>query len=505
MTIKMHTGGLFIPNCKALNRGEQAYLNRMLEGMDEQLIQVGKWLETDEAREYYYQKRKVTEKFFEESGIREQWDKLLNSTCHDSEQYIEEFYRMGSELGYRELRQTIDFTSADRKALYYLKEYNFDLIRNLDDELREGVRQVITQSVMEGQGASETTRQLLELPLKPIKGSNISVRQRAEMIARTEHARALNNGTIQSYYEMGVTQVDVITAGDGTVCKYCIEAEDNNPHPIKEAADLLPMHPYCRCAYAAVTSSIDHEAATDDNFLTLIPDDWFTFRDDGGIENFSKFKELDYTSNNFKNAIKEEHRGLLKKPINEFRHKVKDEKFESLMYVNKEGKIIDRIVDGLAKEVTASKDMVKAAKDGDVLLAMHNHSRSQYPLPSVKDIKEIIYSTKPEYGLIDTKGNGVGAVTNNRKITLKESDDLISKLNDFKNDMRTDFERRETKYLQNEKNKIMKKYYNKKIIKKEINKMREEAFNRYKFEYIDEYSDKLDSILSKYGMRFNII
>ena len=51
----------------------------------------------------------------------------------------------------------------------------------------------------------------------------------------------------------------------------------------------------------------------------------------------------------------------------------------------------------------------------------------------------------------------------------------------------------------------MGKYYNEKIIKKEIKKMEDEAFNRYKFKYIDEYSDKLNSILSKYGMEFNII
>lgn len=279
MTIKMHTGGLFIPNCKALNRGEQAYLERMLEGVDEQLIEVGRWLQTPEAKDYYYKQKKIKDNFFEESGIREEWDRLLNSTCSDSAEYIEEFYRMGSELGYRELRKAFDFTPADREALYYLKEYNFDLIRNLDDELREGVRQVITQSVMEGQGAAETKRQLLELPLTPIEGSNISVRQRAEMIARTEHARALDNGTLQAYHEMGVTEVDVITAGDDLVCEDCLDAEASNPHPISDAAELLPMHPNCRCAYAAVTTSIGHEAAKDpDDFLTLTPDEWFKIK-----------------------------------------------------------------------------------------------------------------------------------------------------------------------------------------------------------------------------------
>ena len=96
----------------------------------------------------------------------------------------------------------------------------------------------------------------MELPLTPIN-NNISVRTRAEMIARTEHARAVNTGTLQAYVNYGVTQVEIITAKDSLVCDDCMDAEENNPWSINEAQSLLPMHPTCRCAYAPIVDSIE--------------------------------------------------------------------------------------------------------------------------------------------------------------------------------------------------------------------------------------------------------
>ena len=106
-------------------------------------------------------------------------------------------------------------------------------------------------------------RKLMELPLTPIN-NNISVRTRAEMIARTEHARAVNTGTLQAYVNYGVKQVEIITAQDGLVCDDCLEIEDNNPHNVYEAQELLPMHPNCRCAFAPVV--------TDDDIIERVSD-----------------------------------------------------------------------------------------------------------------------------------------------------------------------------------------------------------------------------------------
>ena len=96
----------------------------------------------------------------------------------------------------------------------------------------------------------------MELPFNPID-TNISLITRAEMIARTEHARAVNTGTLQAYVNYGITQVEIVTAQDGLVCDDCLELESRNPLTINEAQEALPMHPNCRCAFAPVADSVE--------------------------------------------------------------------------------------------------------------------------------------------------------------------------------------------------------------------------------------------------------
>ena len=147
------------------------------------------------------------------------------------------------------------------------EHYNFNLVTNLNTELRDGIREVIFNAVAAGDGYQTTMRNLMELPLTPIN-NNISVRTRAEMIARTEHARAVNTGTLQAYVNYGVSQVEIITAQDGLVCDDCLDIESQNPWSISEAQDLLPMHPNCRCAFAAVVD-VNEDLERDPNPVSV--------------------------------------------------------------------------------------------------------------------------------------------------------------------------------------------------------------------------------------------
>ena len=108
----------------------------------------------------------------------------------------------------------------------------------------------------------ENPRQLIpvieELPLKPLtvplpngKYRLISTRTRAEMIARTEYARAQCTGKLQAYANYGVEKVDVLTCGDELVCDKCKYYENHNPWKIEDVGGLLPAHPNCRCTYKA--------------------------------------------------------------------------------------------------------------------------------------------------------------------------------------------------------------------------------------------------------------
>ena len=233
-----------IPFCKKLSPEEVAYLKSLTTGLDRQIELVADYIGSEEFALLQNMNQRQIDAFFKNSGIKEKLDDLIAYNASDSEQFIRHFYKIGSELGYENIGGVLAYTQADRIALFTLTDYNFNLVTNLNTELREGIREVIFNAVASGDGYQVTMRNLMELPLTPIN-NNISVRTRAEMIARTEHARAVNTGTLQAYVNYGVTEVEIITAQDNLVCDDCIDAEENNPHSIAEAQNLLPMHPNC--------------------------------------------------------------------------------------------------------------------------------------------------------------------------------------------------------------------------------------------------------------------
>lgn len=245
---------LTVPFTKALSPEEKKYLDSICEGMDRQIQLVAEWLASEEAAQIHNMTQQQIDRFFETSGIRQQLDTLIEYNASNSEDFINEFYRIGAGLGFAEIGRTLAFTPADKEALYRLSNYNFDLVRNLNNHLRDGIREVIFNAVASGEGHNVTVRRLRELPLEPL--GNISPRTRAEMIARTEQARAANTGTLQAYADYGVEHVEIITAGDSVVCDYCRTLEDGNPYPLTLAMKYLPAHPNCRCAYASVVETL---------------------------------------------------------------------------------------------------------------------------------------------------------------------------------------------------------------------------------------------------------
>ena len=244
---------LHIPNDKKLSRGEQEYLRRLLSGLDNQMLTAAEWLGTPEAKEFFNTRQSEIREFFQESGIRQQLRDIIDYNAKDSDDLIKKFYQVGSQLGYRDIHKKLLYTPADKKALFHVTQYNFDLIRDLNNQLFEGIQETIFNTVAAGHGADVTTREILNLGIKPLPIKNedgevvrlISPRVRARMIARTEHARAVNTGTLQAYSNYGVEHVEIITVGDSDVCDICLDLADNNPYTLQEAMALLPAHPNC--------------------------------------------------------------------------------------------------------------------------------------------------------------------------------------------------------------------------------------------------------------------
>jgi len=78
------------------------------------------------------------------------------------------------------------------------------------------------------------------------KEAGRKTRYRAEMIARTETARAVSEGTLEGYAEARVERVRWEAAGDS--CDLCA-GYDGTAYNRGEASGMIPAHPNCRCTW----------------------------------------------------------------------------------------------------------------------------------------------------------------------------------------------------------------------------------------------------------------
>lgn len=80
--------------------------------------------------------------------------------------------------------------------------------------------------------------------LRDLLGGDAS---RAEMVAHTEVARAMDGASMAVYGANGIAEFDVITSSGA--CTICLDLAAANPHQVSEGS-LVPAHPRCRCASA---------------------------------------------------------------------------------------------------------------------------------------------------------------------------------------------------------------------------------------------------------------
>lgn len=295
--------GLKLPVTKKLSKRERRYYNSLREGLDNLIKYSQNWIGSYEYTQLKkiarnttkaeppinsrYRHSKELKEFFDSSDFKDELNNLIDENVESSSTFIEEFYMIGARLGYKQLRKGMNLSPADTEALYIIQQYNFDLIRNLNTELCVGIRETIFNAVATGQSTQTTKKQLLELPLEPLTYTNmrngkliettISPMRRAEMIARTEHARAVNTGTLQAYENYNVGEVEIITAGDDDVCDDCLDLESNNPYTLNEAQDLLPVHPNCYMPDTLIATNYGwkhfQDLDKDDLILSLNPED----------------------------------------------------------------------------------------------------------------------------------------------------------------------------------------------------------------------------------------
>ena len=73
---------------------------------------------------------------------------------------------------------------------------------------------------------------------------------RSELIARTELQRSFINGNIQSFKDLKVKTLRMVTLPGA--CEQCLEVSpDNQVVPIDLSDGILLIHPRCRCGWFA--------------------------------------------------------------------------------------------------------------------------------------------------------------------------------------------------------------------------------------------------------------
>ena len=260
-----------------LSADEKKYFNSIINGFNEQIKFYTDWLDSDEARRIFYENEQYTEDTFEK--IDEQVKEIANDTSLTADEIISRIYDSGLEAGADEIKRTKYYNDATKYGLYFLQSYNFDLISNINEDLKNHIRAEIFAGIAAGEGMPEVAKRILAATDNSLTGKTLSARQRAMMIARTETARAMTQGRLQSYANYGVREVKILTAGDEKVCAICREAE-TKIFKIEEAGNLVPFHPMCYMPDTEVFTDNGwkhfQDLTTNDKILSMNPETGIT-------------------------------------------------------------------------------------------------------------------------------------------------------------------------------------------------------------------------------------
>jgi SPP1 gp7 family putative phage head morphogenesis protein len=104
--------------------------------------------------------------------------------------------------------------------------------------------------LMEGLRSGESVSKISDRMSTVFDGT----RDDMDRIARTEIQRAANEGRLAAYDQMGVNKVEFLVTDDDRTCQQCL-AFDGKEMTIPEAANLIPLHPNCRCTYVPLGGS----------------------------------------------------------------------------------------------------------------------------------------------------------------------------------------------------------------------------------------------------------
>lgn len=186
-------------------------------------------------------------------------NKIIQDAVPDIETFTKQFYDAGKEQGFNDLDVKAFTGATDTNALFNLTNYNYDLIKNVNDDIVRGVRQRVWQGVARGRSNKEIERQIKKLPLQPIPAGNrmLSSAERSKLIAHTESSRGRHQGIYMSYKQYDVSHYNLENTPWKRLCNRCKSLAAKNPYKIDDLTGWPPIHPLCHCGTSAASDPAD--------------------------------------------------------------------------------------------------------------------------------------------------------------------------------------------------------------------------------------------------------
>ena len=413
------------------------YYKTLLELINQQIQNGIKWLDSDDARDYFFGEAEYQQEVFR--SLEEEWDNILNDSYDNVEELLEEVYHRGKQKGYSDIKERIRYTETDKLALTFARYYNFGLITKLDNDVRNQIKNVITEGVIAGEHPSTIAPKILNVAEKQLRDSIFTPKHRATMIARTEVSRIQNTGILQSYINESFTAVKILTAEDNNVCYTCLryafefnedaevtfatrgEERVHNIFELLKGGSYPPFHPLCRCTYLCVWGA-KGGIPDDFAFVNITPNDSSFFNRYKAPENA---KPIVFTEEILRTELK----GIVDsgdidsvlKVFEKFNGTVSTCDCEWILGATNKGYIPEKAHPNWDKRFVNLHSTLNNLESSEKLLTVvHNHIWGLNLLPSDKDLK-LYVNNKVKYGVI-TNERGMFIIRNNNKTKFSEDE-----------------------------------------------------------------------------------
>ena len=249
---------------------------------NEKMLQevIGRWfaftvkqIQTDLRTKF---QKDITSELSDWEYLKEQGQQMLKPATLD-------IMRTGGQQSYKLLSIRVAFDVLNVESVKAAEKFTAKLVTQVNNETKKGIRTYISAGIKDGKAMPKIARELRplvgltqnqtqsvmnyrnllsdkekfprlsasDIDRKTTKYAGKTHRRRAQMIARTETARAQNIGYVMGMEELGIGQLEHSVHFDDRLCEICAPL-DGKKYTISEGRDAIPVHPNCRCAVLPV-------------------------------------------------------------------------------------------------------------------------------------------------------------------------------------------------------------------------------------------------------------